>query len=141
MINATGVHHIGIAVHSIDEQRPFYEQTLGGRYEGTAEVADQSVKIAFFAFGPPEHPCRIELLEPTNPNSAIAKFLEKRGPGLHHIAFAVTDIATRVNELKARGFAMIDENPRRGAHGNMIAFLHPKGTHSVLTELCEPRNH
>ncbi|MEK6675422.1 MAG: methylmalonyl-CoA epimerase [Planctomycetota bacterium] len=138
MIDAKGIHHIGIAVHSIDEQRPFYENTLGARFEGTEEVPGQQVRVAFFALGPPGAEVRLELLEPMSDESPIAKHLAKRGPGLHHVAYAVSDLSARLQALKSNGIPLIDEKPRRGAHGNAIAFLHPKGTHSVLTELVEP---
>lgn len=133
------IHHIGIAVPSIEAQRAFYEHVLGGRFEGIEEIKDQKVRVAFFVFGPEEAPIRLELLEPTAADSTIARHLEKRGAGLHHLAFAVDRLEDRLAELRSKGFALIDEQPRRGAHGNLIAFLHPKGTHSVLTELCEPR--
>lgn len=140
MINATGIHHIGIAVRSIEEQRPFYEQVLGGRYEGTVDVPDQHVRVGFFVFGESTGSCRVELLEPTGDDSPIAKFLEKRGPGLHHLAYRVSDIDARLDELKRSGFPLIDERPRIGAHGNLIAFLHPQYTYGALTELCQPKD-
>ncbi len=140
MIEAKGIHHIGIAVHSIEEQRPFYETVLGARFEGAEDVLEQQVRVAFFVLGPPGGEVRLELLEPASPDSPIAKHLAKRGPGLHHVAYAVTGLQQRLDWLKSNGFALIDERPRRGAHGQWISFLHPRGTHSVLTELCEPRD-
>ncbi len=128
------LNHIGIAVQSIDEQRPFYEGTLGAQFENIEEVPSQKVRVAFFRI----NDVRLELLEPTDPESPVAKFLEKRGQGLHHIAFTVDDIQARIDELKADGLRMIDDTPRPGAHHMQIAFLHPKSSHGVLTELCQP---
>jgi methylmalonyl-CoA/ethylmalonyl-CoA epimerase len=128
------VNHIGIAVRSIDAQRAFYEGTLGAAFEGVEEVADQKVKVAFYRVGD----VRLELLEPTDPSSTIAAFLDKRGEGLHHVAYTVADLPARIAELKASGVRMIDETPRPGAHHMRIAFVHPKSSHGVLTELCEP---
>lgn len=128
------LNHVGIAVHSIDEQRPFYEQQLGAAFECYEEVPQQKVKVGFFKVGD----VRLELLEPTDPESPVAKFLEKRGEGLHHLAFTVESIEDRISELKESGLRMIDETPRTGAHHMRIAFVHPKSSHGVLTELCEP---
>ena len=128
------INHIGIAVRSIDAQRAFYEETLGAVFEGIEEVADQKVRVGFFRVGD----VRLELLEPTDPTSTIATFLEKRGEGLHHVAFTVEDIEARIAELKQSGLRMIDDAPRPGAHHMRIAFVHPKSTFGVLTELCEP---
>lgn len=128
------VNHIGIAVNSIDEQRPFYEDGLGAEFEGIETVADQKVRVAFFKVAD----VRLELLEPTDPSSTVAAFLEKRGPGLHHVAFTVDDIEARIAELQEEGFRMIDKQSRPGAHHMQIAFMHPKSTFGVLTELCEP---
>jgi methylmalonyl-CoA/ethylmalonyl-CoA epimerase len=134
MTPAKAINHIGIAVRSIDAQRPFYEGTLGAVLEGVEEVADQKVRVGFFRIGD----VRLELLEPTDPSSTIATFLDKRGEGLHHVAFAVAGIEARIAELKQAGIRMIDEVPRPGAHDMRIAFVHPKSTFGVLTELCEP---
>jgi len=128
------ISHIGIAVRSIAEVRPFYENTLGARFEGEEVVADQKVKVAFFTVGG----VRLELLEPTEPASTVAAFIEKRGQGVHHIAYAVADLPARLAELKSAGVRLIDEQPRPGAHHSRIAFVHPKSSHGVLTELCEP---
>jgi methylmalonyl-CoA/ethylmalonyl-CoA epimerase len=128
------INHIGIAVRSISDQRAFYESTLGAQFEGVEDVPSQKVRVAFFKI----NDVRLELLEPTDPSSAIAKFLESRGEGLHHLAFTVDDIRERIAELKASGLRMIDEVPRSGAHHMQIAFVHPKSTLGVLTELCEP---
>ncbi|MGE3820172.1 MAG: methylmalonyl-CoA epimerase, partial [Isosphaeraceae bacterium] len=108
--------------------------TLGAVFEGVEEVADQKVRVGFFLIGD----VRLELLEPSDPSSTIAAFLEKRGEGLHHVAYTVASIEDRISELKAAGIRMIDETPRPGAHRQRIAFLHPKSSHGVLTELCEP---
>jgi methylmalonyl-CoA/ethylmalonyl-CoA epimerase len=134
MTPVKAINHIGIAVRSIDAQRPFYEGTLGGVFEGIEEVPDQKVRVGFFRF----NDVRLELLEPTDPSSTIAAFLEKRGEGLHHLAFTVADIAARIAELKQSGLRMIDEVAGPGAHNMQIAFIHPKSTFGVLTELCEP---
>lgn len=128
------VNHIGIAVTSIDEQREFYETQLGAEFEGTEVVADQKVKVGFFKVGD----VRLELLEPTDPTSTVAQFIEKRGQGLHHVAYTVDDIQARIAAFKEAGLRMIDETPRPGAHHMQIAFMHPKSSHGVLTELCEP---
>jgi methylmalonyl-CoA/ethylmalonyl-CoA epimerase len=134
MLPVKTINHIGIAVRSIDAQRAFYEGTLGAAFEGVEEVPDQKVRVGFFRIDG----VRFELLEPTDPASTIATFLEKRGEGLHHVAFAVERIEDRIAELKQAGLRMIDEVPRPGAHHMRIAFLHPKSTFGVLTELCEP---
>jgi len=127
------INHIGIAVSSIDEQLPYYRDVLGLSLESIEVVADQKVKVAFFKVGE----VRLELLEPTDPTSPIARFIEKRGQGVHHLAFGVADLASRIEELKRAGIHMIDNAPRQGAHHMQIAFLHPKSTFGVLTELCE----
>lgn len=138
MIEARGVNHIGIAVRSLDEHRPYYEEVLGAEYEGTEEVPSQKVRVAFYRLGPSESPVRIELLEPTAEDSPVAGFLEKRGEGVHHVAFTVDDIEARLRALADGGVRLIDASPRPGAHHTRIAFLHPKSTGGVLTELCEP---
>lgn len=140
-ISPKAVNHLGIAVSSIDEVRPFYEETLGARFEGIEEVADQKVKVAFFSVGPEGAAVRLELLEPTADDSPVAKFIEKRGGGLHHVAYTVDDIQARLDRLKEDGVRLIDETPRPGAHHTQIAFLHPKSSAGVLTELCEPAAH
>ena len=134
MSAAKAVNHIGIAVRSIDAQRSFYEGALGAVFEGVEEVPDQKVRVGFFRIGG----VRLELLEPTDPTSTVAAFLEKRGEGLHHVALTVEGIEARIAELKQAGVRMIDDKPRPGAHHMQIAFLHPKSTFGVLTELCEP---
>ncbi len=134
MSSVKAVNHIGIAVRSIDAQRPFYEGALGAVFEGTEEVPSQKVRVGFFRVGD----VRLELLEPSDPTSTIASFLEKKGEGLHHVAYTVEDIESRIAELKEKGVRMIDNAPRPGAHHTRIAFLHPKSSCSILTELCEP---
>ena len=131
------ISHIGIAVTSIDEATPFYREVLGMEYEGSEVVAEQKVKVAFFAVGE----SRIELLEPTSDDSPVAKFLAKNGPGVHHVAYQVDDLEQRLAALKAAGVRLIDETPRSGAHHTRIAFMHPKASGGVLTELCEPGAH
>lgn len=141
MIRAMGVNHLGIAVKSLEAQRPFYESVLGAVFEGLEEVPEQKVRVAFYRLGPADHPVRLELLEPTAPDSPIAGFIEKRGEGLHHVAYTVADLPARLAALKAGGVRLIDDQPRNGAHGAKIAFLHPKATMGILTELCEPSAH
>ena len=131
------LHHVGIAVESIDDHKTFYEGELGLEFEGLEDVPSQKVRVAFFRAGD----VRLELLEPTSEDSTVAKFIEKRGQGLHHLAFAVEDIKDRIAELRASGLRMIDESPRAGSHQMQIAFLHPKSSGGVLTELCEPPIH
>lgn len=134
MINAKAVNHIGIAVKSIADHQEYYEKTLGAEFEGVEVVPAQRVKVAFFRIG-----ClRLELLEPTSADSPIAKFLDKRGEGLHHVAYSVDDIEARLAELQAGRVRLIDEHARPGAHHMQVAFLHPASTGGVLTELCEP---
>ena len=134
MKRATGINHIGVAVRSIPEQMSFYRDVLGLEYEGEETIADQKVRVAFFRCGP----VRIELLEASAADSPVARFIEKRGQGLHHWAFSVEDLPARIAELKREGIQMIDERPRPGGHGMAIAFIHPKSSHGVLTELGEP---
>ena len=131
------ISHIGIAVASIEEATPFYRDVLGMEFEGTEVVAEQKVQVAFFAVGE----SRIELLEPTADDSPVAKFLEKNGPGVHHVAYEVADLEQRLKALKVEGVRLIDESPRTGAHNTRIAFMHPKASGGVLTELCEPGAH
>lgn len=127
------INHIGVAVKSIEASTPFYRDVLGMEFEGTEVVAEQKVKVAFFAVGE----SRIELLEPTADDSPVAKFLEKNGEGTHHIAYEVDDLEATLARLKEQGVRLIDETPRCGAHDTKIAFLHPKASGGVLTELCQ----
>ena len=132
----THIEHIGIAVSSLDEAIPYYEDILGLKCYSIEEVADQKVKTAFFKIGQ----TKIELLESTDPEGPIGKFIEKRGPGVHHLAFAVNNIEKNLEEAKEKGVRLIDQTPRKGAEGLDIAFLHPKSTNGVLTEFCEDKN-
>ncbi|KAA6338706.1 methylmalonyl-CoA/ethylmalonyl-CoA epimerase [termite gut metagenome] len=128
------IEHLGIAVSSIEEALPYYENVLGLKCYNIETVEDQKVKTAFLRAGD----TKIELLEPTSPDSTIAKFIENRGAGIHHIAFAVADgVANALTEAETNGIRVIDKAPRKGAEGLNIAFLHPKSTQGVLTELCE----
>lgn len=129
----THIEHIGIAVKSIEEQLPYYEGILGLKCYNVETVEDQKVKTAFFMVGP----TKIELLEPTSEESTIARFIEKRGEGVHHIAYATKNVNEALKEVEAKGVRLIDREARGGAEGLSIAFLHPKSTGSVLTELCE----
>lgn len=128
------ISHIGIAVRSLEESIPFYERQLQLPLTAIEVVESEQVRVAFFDIGE----SRIELLEATSPTSAIAKFIEKRGEGLHHIAFEVEDIRTCLQKLQESGTRLIHEEPKLGAHQMQIAFLHPKSTHGTLVELCQP---
>ena len=137
-MKARGLNHLGIAVPDIAAARAFYETALGAVFEGEENVADQGVRAAFFRLGDDHGGVRIELLQPLDDNSAVAKFLANRGPGLHHVAYTVDDVAEGLAAAAKAGIKLIDTVPRRGAHGAEIAFLHPHGTGGVLTELCRP---
>ncbi len=132
-MNLTHIEHIGIAVKNLEESIKYYEDVLGIKCYAVEEVKDQKVKTAFFQLGQ----TKIELLETTDPEGPIGKFIEKRGEGIHHLAFAVNDLPSALKELKEKEIKLIDVSPRRGAEGLDIAFIHPKSTHGVLTELCE----
>ncbi|MBO7371139.1 MAG: methylmalonyl-CoA epimerase [Bacteroidales bacterium] len=129
------IEHLGIATPSLEQAIPYYENVLGLKCYAIEEVADQKVKTAFFKIGE----VKLELLEPTSPESTIAKFIEKNGGrgGIHHIAFKTKDVAACLAEAESKGVVLIDKAPRPGAEGLNIAFLHPKSTQSVLTEICE----
>ena len=129
------IDHIGIAVTSLEEAIPFYEKALGLKCEHIEEVASQKVKTAFFAVGE----VHIELLEPTASDSPVAKFLEKNGSGVHHVAFGTDDVPDQLKQAKEAGCRMINESPIDGAGGKQIAFLHPKSTFGVLTEFCSKK--
>ena len=131
----TKIDHLGIAVRSLDESVAYYEKALGLRCEHREEVPSQKVRTAFFSVGE----THLELLEPTSPESPIAKFLEKNGEGIHHVAFATTDIGAQLKDASAAGVKLIHEQPFEGAAGKLVAFLHPKFTHGVLTEFCAPK--
>ena len=130
------IEHIGIAVKSLEEAIPFWENMLGLKCYAIEEVKDQKVKTAFFQIGQ----TKIELLETTDPEGPIGKFIEKKGAGLHHLALSVTNIEDNLMELEKKGVQLIDKIPRKGAEGLDIAFLHPKATQGVLIELCEKKN-
>ena len=131
----THIEHLGIAVTSLEEAMPFFEFLTGDKCYSIEEVADQKVKTAFFKVGE----VKIELLEATSPESSIAKFIEKNGGkgGIHHVAFNVDSVEEALAEAEAAGIQLIDKAPRKGAENLMIAFLHPKSTKGILTELCE----
>ena len=134
-MNITHIEHLGIAVKSLETAIPYYENILGMKCYNIEEVADQKVKTAFFKVGQ----TKIELLEPTSPESTIAKFIENRGEGIHHIAFAVPDTNEALNELASKEVRLIDKCARPGAEGLMIGFAPPKSTWSVLCEFCCPK--
>lgn len=126
------IEHIGIAVESLDTAIPYYETLLGAKCYAVEEVTDQQVKTAFFKVGE----TKIELLESMDPAGPIGKFLENKGPGIHHIAFAVDQVDEALAEAETAGIRLVDKKGRRGAEGLTIGFLHPKSTFGVLTELC-----
>lgn len=133
-MNISHIEHLGIAVKNLEQAIPYYEKVLGLKCYNIEEVADQKVRTAFFKVGQ----TKIELLEPTSEDSTIAKFIEKRGEGIHHLAFAVADgVAEALAQCETEDVQLIDKAPRKGAEGLNIAFLHPKSTMGVLTELCE----
>ncbi|RLC33702.1 MAG: methylmalonyl-CoA epimerase, partial [Deltaproteobacteria bacterium] len=130
------VDHLGIAVNSIEEGKNFWSDILGLPLEGVETVEEQKVTTAFLPVGESE----VELLESTSPDGPVAKYIEKKGQGIQHVAFRVDDIDAALAELKEKGVQLIDQVPRRGAGGGRIAFLHPKATGGVLVELCERPN-
>jgi methylmalonyl-CoA/ethylmalonyl-CoA epimerase len=127
------IDHLGIAVKSIDEGKHFWTDAIGLKFEGSETVEEQKVTTAFFPVGESE----VELLESTSPDGPIAKYLDKKGEGIQHVAFRVENLEEALDELKEKGIRLIDEKPRKGAGGAKIAFLHPKSTNGVLVELCE----
>ncbi|MCK9641555.1 MAG: methylmalonyl-CoA epimerase [Prolixibacteraceae bacterium] len=131
-MNISKIEHIGIAVESLEKAIPYYETLLGSKCYAIEEVIDQKVKTAFFKVGE----TKIELLESMDPEGPIGKFLEKKGPGVHHIAFAVDHLDSALTEAEGSGIQLIDKKGRKGAEGLNIGFLHPKSTFGVLTELC-----
>ncbi len=135
-MNISHIEHLGIAVKSLEEAIPYYEKVLGLKCYSIEEVADQKVRTAFFKVGQ----TKIELLEPTCEESTVAKFIENKGQGVHHVAFAVEGIEESLAEAEAAGVRLIDKTPRKGAEGLSIGFLHPKSTMGVLTEFCEDKN-
>lgn len=132
-MNPTHIEHIGIAVNSLEESIPFYENILGLKCYAIEEVAEQKVKTAFFMVGQ----TKIELLESTDPEGPVGKFIESKGQGVHHVAFAVEGLQGKLDLAAEKGVRLIDKTPRKGAEGLNIAFLHPKSTCGVLMELCE----
>lgn len=130
------IEHIGIAVKDLDASNLVFEKLFGAPYYKIEEVASEGVRTSFFKSGPN----KIELLEATNENSPIAKFLERKGEGIHHIAFAVEDIKEEIKRLKNEGFTVLNEEPKKGADNKLVAFLHPKTTNGVLVELCQEIN-
>ena len=135
-MNLTHIEHIGIAVNNIEEAKKYYEDILGLKCYAIETVEDQKVKTAFFMIGQ----TKIELLEPTSEESAVAKFIAKKGQGIHHIAFATDDVNKSLQEAEQKGVKLIDKEKRKGAEGLNIGFLHPKFTMGVLTEFCEKDN-
>ena len=132
-MNLSHIEHIGIAVKSLDEAIPFWEKQLGLKCYAIEEVKEQKVRTAFFKIGQ----SKIELLESTDPDGPIGKFIEKKGEGLHHIAFKTNDVTTDLQKAADAGIQLINATPVPGAHNTQVAFLHPKSTFSVLTELCQ----
>ena len=128
------ISHIGIASPTLQEAMQRLERLFGIKHDHIEEVADQKVRTAFYPIGE----STLEYLESTDPEGAVGKFLEKKGPGIHHLAFEVDDVDAAVKELLDKGVQMIDKTPRSGAHGNRIAFIHPKETGGVLIEICQP---
>ena len=126
------IEHIGIAVNNLDETKAYFEKVLGLECYALEVVADQKVKTAFFMVGQ----TKIELLESTDPEGPIGKFIEKKGPGIHHLAFAFDDVDAALKEAESNGVTLIDKTSRKGAEGLHIGFLHPKSTFGVLTEFC-----
>jgi methylmalonyl-CoA/ethylmalonyl-CoA epimerase len=131
------IDHVGVAVANLEETLAFYRDALGLEIEAPEEVTSQRVRARFVLMGE----AAVEILEPTADDSPIARFLAKRGPGMHHLALRVEDIVAALAELKAKGVRLIDETPRPGAHGSLVAFLHPSSTHGVLVELKQAGNH
>jgi len=131
-MNISKIEHIGIAVESLEKAIPYYETLLGSKCYAIEEVIDQKVKTAFFKVGE----TKIELLESMDPEGPIGKFLERKGPGVHHIAFAVDQVDSALAEAELAGIQLVDKKGRKGAEGLNIGFLHPKSTFGVLTELC-----
>ena len=130
------IDHIGVAVNNLEESLHIFKDVLGMKCSGEEEVKEQNVKVAFLPVGESE----IELLESTSPDGNIAKYIEKKGEGIHHIAFEVEDLDVMLKNLQKKGVRLIDKEPRYGAGGARIAFLHPKSTNGILVELCEHKS-
>lgn len=133
MVKMKKIEHVGIAVHNLEASNTLFEKILGVPHYKVEEVVSEGVKTSFFKAGPN----KIELLQATDANSPIAKFLEKRGEGVHHIAFAVDDILAEIERLTQEGFTVLNKIPKMGADNQLVAFLRPKGTNGVLIELCQ----
>lgn len=127
------IEHIGIAVKNLEASNELFASLLGTKHYKIEEVLSEGVTTSFFKAGPN----KIELLEATNPNSPIAKFIKKKGEGIHHIAFAVTDIYSEITRLKSEGFLVLNDTPKKGADNKLVVFLHPKSSNGVLVELCQ----
>lgn len=127
------IEHIGIAVKNLEASNELFASLLGTNHYKIEEVLSEGVTTSFFKAGPN----KIELLEATNPNSPIAKFIEKKGEGIHHIAFAVTDIYSEITRLKSEGFLVLNDTPKKGADNKLVVFLHPKSSNGILVELCQ----
>lgn len=127
------IEHIGIAVKNLEASNELFASLLGTNHYKIEEVLSEGVTTSFFKAGPN----KIELLEATNPNSPIAKFIKKKGEGIHHIAFAVTDIYSEITRLKSEGFLVLNDTPKKGADNKLVVFLHPKSNNGVLVELCQ----
>ncbi len=134
-IQMTKIEHIGIAVKSLIESNSVFEKLLGVQPYKTEEVASEKVNTSFFQVGE----CKIELLESTDPEGPVSRFIEKRGEGVHHIAFEVKDIYKEMERLEREGFVLLNKEPKEGADNKLICFLHPKSTNGVLIELCQER--
>ena len=132
-MDITHIEHIGIAVKNLQESIEYWERVFGLKCYAIEEVPEQRVKTAFFMVGQ----TKIELLESTDPEGPIGKFIEKKGEGIHHLAFAVSDIKAEMKRLKDQGFILLQEEPKKGADNKLVCFLHPKGTNGVLIELCQ----
>jgi methylmalonyl-CoA/ethylmalonyl-CoA epimerase len=136
-VEPRGIHHLGVAVDDLDEALQTYERLFGAEVEHEATVDDQGVRAASLRIGEG----RVELLEPLGEDTPVGKFIAKKGPGLHHVAYQTADIDAELERLKAAGLRLIDEQPRTGIRGSRVAFLHPAATGGVLTEIVEPAAH
>lgn len=132
-MNERVLDHVGIAVASLDDSIPLWETLLQARASGREVVESQGVEVVFIGSGP----ARVELLAAVRPNSPVAQFVERRGPGVHHLGYRVSNLPAALEALRNEGYALVDESPREGAHGRRIAFLHPRALHGVLVELVE----
>jgi methylmalonyl-CoA/ethylmalonyl-CoA epimerase len=133
-VRALGIHHVGVAVDDLDRALETYVEVLGASFEHRASLADQGVEAAAILVGPD----RVELLSPTGADTPVGKFIAKRGPGMHHVAYLVDDVGDALRDLAAEGVELIDETPRHGLFGLEVAFVHPDAVHGVLTEVVSP---